>query len=360
MAPPGSSAKDASADGAVPASRPASSSTSGAPSKKKSGSAASKAGGAHGGTSVSMSAKKPGDATQSAGGESASCGAISSGDLFARSISMMAVAHIARGVGFDAVQRSAGDALVDILGKYIQRIGCASKDTAELAGRTQPRATDVMQALNDMLPTPVDLPDMIKALETAKRPFPRDVPAFPVRKRDIAGNTIEQTKIGNREDLPPHVPNFLPPLPNRHTYSSESRVVVDRDQDTKRTRLDLLGQKSHIQQSLHGLQSVFSKKPVAMVLQPSWNAFQGTTGENASENPFVQPPVVATGANSSSAKGVFAGPERAFAPNASLHKAQKKNAMENSSVTIPKMSNNQELGKEEKILTGTFHDGDSE
>lgn len=44
------------------------------------------------------------------------------------------------------------------------------------------------------------------------------------------------------------------------------------------------------------------EKPVAMVLQPSWNAFQGTTGENASENPFVQPPVVATGADSGSAK----------------------------------------------------------
>jgi hypothetical protein len=99
---------------------------------------------------------------------------------------------------------------------------------------------------------------MMKALETAKRPLPRDIPAFPVRKRDIAGNTIEQTKIGNREDLPPHVPSFLPPLPNRHTYSSESRVVVERDHDTKRTSLDLLGQKSHIQQSLHGLQTVFA------------------------------------------------------------------------------------------------------
>lgn len=118
MAPPGPSAKDASADGAVASSRPVSSTgTTGAPSKKKSGSAASKAGGAHGGTSVSMSAKKPGDAAQGTGGESTSSGAISSGDLFARSISMMAVAHIARGVGFDAVQRSAGDALVDILGK---------------------------------------------------------------------------------------------------------------------------------------------------------------------------------------------------------------------------------------------------
>lgn len=120
MAPPGSSAKDA-AGGAVASSRPASSTstgTSGAPSKKKSGSAVLKAGGVHGGTSVSMSAKKSGDAAHlNLGGESASSGAISSGDLFARSISMMAVAHIARGVGFDAVQRSAGDALVDILGK---------------------------------------------------------------------------------------------------------------------------------------------------------------------------------------------------------------------------------------------------
>lgn len=64
-----------------------------------------------------MSTKKAGDSTQSAGVESATSGAISSGDLFARSVSMMAVAHIARGVGFDAVQRSAGDALVDILAK---------------------------------------------------------------------------------------------------------------------------------------------------------------------------------------------------------------------------------------------------
>ncbi|KAF1316315.1 Transcription initiation factor, partial [Globisporangium splendens] len=328
--------------------------TSSAGKKKASGSAASASGG--GGTSVSMSAK-----TAGATGSADQASAISSGDLFARSVSMMAVAHIARGVGFDAVQRSAGDALVDILAKYIQRIGGASKDIAELAGRTQPRATDVMQALQDMLPVPVELSDMTKALETAKRPLPRDIPAFPVRKRDIAGNTIEQTKIGNREDLPPHVPSFLPPLPNRHTYSSESRVVVERDQDTKRTRLDLLGQKSHIQQSLHGLQTVFAKQPTAIVHPPpAWNAFQGATGENASENPFVQPPVVAP-SSSSAAKNVFAGPERSFAPNLTLQKGgHKKNAMENTSVTIPKLSNSQELGKEEKILTGTFHDGDSE
>lgn len=87
---------------------------------------------------------------------------------------------------------------------------------------------------------------------------------------------------------------------------------------------------------------------------------------------------------------MFVKPERSFVPAVGASsKGQKKNAMENSSVTLPKLSkyvsvwtcecvggvvlrahacvcvvrltgSNQELGKEEKILTGTFHDGDSE
>lgn len=83
---------------------------------------------------------------------------------------------------------------------------------------------------------------------------------------------------------------------------------------------------------------------------------------------------------------MFAAPERPFAPNVHAHKAQKKSALlDSSAVSIPKMAkcvlplalslyrlpfdscalslsscSNQELGKEEKILTGTFHDGDSE
>ncbi|KAG1701933.1 hypothetical protein DVH05_010423 [Phytophthora capsici] len=301
-----------------------------------------------GGTSVSMSKKADGtlDALGGAPG-------LSSGDLFARNLSVMSVAHIARGVGFDAVQKSAADALTEILAKYIQRIGGAAKDVAELAGRTQPKATDVAQALQDLEPAPVEIRDLVKTLETAKRPFPRDVPAFPARKRDISGNTIEQTKIGRREGLPPHVPSFLPPLPNRHTYSSDSRLVVDREQDTKRQRLELLSEKAQVRQSLHGLQTVASKKPAVIVHQPTWNAFQGSTGDNATENPFVQAPIV-----SPAAKGVFTGPDRDFVPNVDREKAQSKNQLDNN-VTIPKLSS-QELGKEEKILSGTFHDGDSE
>lgn len=94
----------------APGAASASSSSAG---KKKAGSAAAAAAAAakSAGTSVSMSAKKPDGAAQQIDHTA------SSSDLFARSVSMMAIAHVARGAGFDAVQRSAGDALVDILAK---------------------------------------------------------------------------------------------------------------------------------------------------------------------------------------------------------------------------------------------------
>ncbi|POM67953.1 hypothetical protein PHPALM_15948, partial [Phytophthora palmivora] len=62
------------------------------------------------GTSVSMSKK-------AADGLDGGAAGLSSGDLFARNLSVMSVAHIARGVGFDAVQKSAADALTEILAK---------------------------------------------------------------------------------------------------------------------------------------------------------------------------------------------------------------------------------------------------
>uniref|UniRef100_M4BRY6 Transcription initiation factor TFIID subunit 8 n=1 Tax=Hyaloperonospora arabidopsidis (strain Emoy2) TaxID=559515 RepID=M4BRY6_HYAAE len=271
---------------------------------------------------------------------------LSSGDLFARNLSVMSVAHVAKGVGFDAVQKSAADALSEILAK-------SAKDMAELAGRTQVKATDVVQALQDLEPSAVDMKDLVKTLGTAKRPFPRDVPAFPARKRDVSSSTMEQTKIGRREQLPPHVPSFVPPLPNRHTYSSESRLVVEREQDTKRQRLELISEKAQVRQSLHGLQTVAAKRSAVSVHQPTWNAFQGSTGDSGTGNPFVQAPIV-----SPNAKSIFTCQDRQFVPKVERNTAQSKNQL-NNNVTIPKLSS-QELGKEEKILSGTFHDGDSE
>ncbi|KAI9915094.1 hypothetical protein PsorP6_006930 [Peronosclerospora sorghi] len=121
-------------------------------------------------------------------------------------------------------------------------------------------------------------------------------------------------------------------------------------------------------------------KPAILVHQPTWNAFQGSTGDNATENPFVQAPIVSPSAK----RSIFTEPDRKFVPNLHKEKTQSKNQLENN-VTIPKLARSsldisrnshkldvcihvlllwtaysQELGKEEKILSGTFHDGDSE
>ena len=75
---------------------------------------------------------------------------------------------------------------------------------------------------------------------------------------------------------------------------------------------------------------------------------------------------------------MFAGPERAFVPTVSRDKAQRKVLTETTATPLSRLpayvvsalvlwemliqrrNRNQDLGKEEKILSGTFHDGDSE
>jgi hypothetical protein len=100
---------------AAPSSAPHRAASSHAAARKKEARKAS-----HGpqtsGTSVSMS-KKAADGGLDALGSAAG---LSSGDLFARNLSVMCVAHVARGVGFDAVHKSAADALTEILAKCMQ------------------------------------------------------------------------------------------------------------------------------------------------------------------------------------------------------------------------------------------------
>lgn len=145
----GAAAGGVAAASGAPAPAPSPTRKPSAASRKK---AAAGAPAAAGGTSVSM--KKPADAAAEAAA-AANAGSGTAGDQFARGLSVMSVAHVARGVGFDALQKSATDALVDIFAKCtpsqfvilivmadsltpstdVQRIGTSAKDIAELAGK---------------------------------------------------------------------------------------------------------------------------------------------------------------------------------------------------------------------------------
>lgn len=84
-----------------------------------------------------------------------------------------------------------------------------------------------------------------------------EIPDFPIQKTDTNEVVLDQSHIGHCDPLPSNAPSFAPPLPSRQTYSTHKRPVVDRKQDSKRTRLTLLEQKNRVQQSLHGLHVAF-------------------------------------------------------------------------------------------------------
>ena len=84
-----------------------------------------------------------------------------------------------------------------------------------------------------------------------------EIPDFPIQKADANEVVLDQSHIGHCDPLPSNAPTFAPPLPCRQTYSTHKRPVVDREQDSKRTRLTLLEQKNRVQQSLHGLHVAF-------------------------------------------------------------------------------------------------------
>ncbi|KAF0690084.1 Aste57867_18478 [Aphanomyces stellatus] len=288
--------------------------------------------------------------------EEHSDGSSQSADHFARTLSQLAVTNIlAKGVGFEAVQPSATNALVDVMAAYIQRIGRHAQELAEVAGRAKPRGTDVSLALKDMVPHPVGLDDMIKSFQEAqhrydgKLAFPREVPKFPAPMKKRKQSDLSE-EIGQRDtEKPAYAPSFAPPLPLKHSYSQQRQVVVEKEQDPKRIRLDLLSQKSEIQASLHNLAD---HVPVQTTyIEPVWKPHVGRTDIS---NPYLAAPRV------EKAEKLYTAPTPSYRPVVAKpsKRAIEMTAHDTSSNDTSNV-NNQKV-KEDKILAGTYHEGDSD
>ena len=63
---------------------------------------------------------------------------------FSRSIARCAAGQIIDSAGFEAVQESALDMVTELIMRYISEVGAASHTYAELAGRTDTNALDVV------------------------------------------------------------------------------------------------------------------------------------------------------------------------------------------------------------------------
>lgn len=92
---------------------------------------------------------------------------------YTRSLLKVSVGQILQTVGFQTVQASALDILVEILERYIYLLGKTSHDYAELANRTEPCLDDLARAFDKHKVGIFDLEEYIKYVDT---------PEFELRK----------------------------------------------------------------------------------------------------------------------------------------------------------------------------------
>ncbi len=222
-------------------------------------------------------------------------------DQFAAQVMRIAVAQILRHDDFgrfDSCEGHAFQLLVDVVGKYIERIGQLARRYAEHDRRTESGLLDLLQAFEKLTPNRVDWHD----LERTCREVPWQVPAtsgvpdFPVdhRKRrapygepGAAGGSSSNSnssssssssssggsKPGEEDDgeewtkqkrqrlgdaaepgatreHPVYVPDHLPDFPERHTYArtevdatvrlTDRKAILERnDEETRRVQLAL-------------------------------------------------------------------------------------------------------------------------
>ncbi len=169
------------------------------------------------------------------GGGGAAAAAAGGGGDFGRAVARAAVARMLEAAGFVCAHRSAVDALVDVLLRYICQLGRAATFHANLAGRAAANECDVIQFLEECgaayygfagaasvsarcLANSAVVKDMAVFVGASKEsPFAgRPLPRFPVQRVPLHSTT--SFAVLGRESGMSHVPEWLPAFPEPHTY----------------------------------------------------------------------------------------------------------------------------------------------
>ena len=156
----------------------------------------------------------------------------SGADDFAEAIAKIAVAQVLESGGFQAFQQSALEALSDVAVRYALSTGRSAHYYANLAGRAECNAFDVIQGLEDMgsvqgfsgasdvdhcLESSGVVREIVHFVNEAEPiPFAHPIRRFPVVKERVLAPSFSQ-----RGEEPPgeHIPAWLPAFPDPQTYS---------------------------------------------------------------------------------------------------------------------------------------------
>ncbi|KAM0862349.1 hypothetical protein ACQ4PT_045340 [Festuca glaucescens] len=228
------------------------------------------------------------------------------GDEYGRAMVRAAVAQALEAAGFDCTHRSAVDALVDVLLRYVTHLGRAAAFHANLAGRTLANEYDIIQSLEE-IGTDFDgfagagtsgrclvgsgvVRDLMAFVDSKDElPFTRPLPRFPV---PCAPQPAPSFAVAGRETGMTHVPEWLPVFPDPHTYV---RTEVWSEQAAK-DRVDMVEQVRQRRKAEKSLLSLQQRLALAGAdgFRPAVS--QDTTAKGkeiqlagSKRNPFLEP-----------------------------------------------------------------------
>ncbi|EES17247.1 hypothetical protein BDA96_08G154500 [Sorghum bicolor] len=238
-----------------------------------------------------------------------------SGDEFGRAVARAAVAQALEAAGFDCAHRSAVDAVVDVLLRYITHLGRSAAFHANLAGRALANELDVIQALEEVgndtdgfagaaatghcLVGSGVVRDLMAFVDTKDEvPFARPLPRFPVQRVQPPQPTASPASAAAAEGRDAgmrHVPEWLPAFPDPHTYVSTEVWVEPPPTKDRVDKVEQVRQRRKAEKSLLSLQRRLAMagadgfRPAVGVEQDSAEKGKEIQAAGTKRNPFLEP-----------------------------------------------------------------------
>ncbi|KAF0887663.1 hypothetical protein E2562_002363 [Oryza meyeriana var. granulata] len=228
-------------------------------------------------------------------------------DEFGRAVARAAVAQALEAAGFDCAHRSAVDALVDVVLRYVVHLGRAAAFNANLAGRVLANEYDIIQALEE-IGTDFDgfvgaatsdrclvgsgvVKELMDYVESKPEvPFVRTLPRFPVPR--VEPQPAQSFALAGKESGMKHVPEWLPVFPDPHTYI-RTEVWSEEAAKARVDKVEQVRQRRKAEKSLLSLQQRLALAG-ADGFRPAVTEDTGDKGKEiqvagSKRNPFLEP-----------------------------------------------------------------------
>jgi histone H3/H4 len=207
-------------------------------------------------------------------------------EAFARECCKVVVAQVCQSLGFRGIKSTACETLANILYKYLEEVGYRANMFAELAGRIEVNFNDLRLTFEELGVSIEDLSQF--ATEMEEVPFPKAIPEFPMKKK----KKVKQQPIlkDAEEPLPPHIPSFLPPFPDKHTYI-KTPIYEERLDDPKTVRQLTSKRKRQVQDAVTRFASHLHIPATTSYLYPPNLSYDSEDDEeDETTNPYLRAP----------------------------------------------------------------------